>query len=34
MSNKIETKAEYDLMSKNLRLRKQLEEAEKEVLFL
>jgi transposase len=29
-----ETKAEYDLMAENLRLCKQLEEAEKEVLFL
>ena len=29
-----ETKAEYDLMTENLRLRKRLEEAEKENLFL
>lgn len=29
-----ETKSEYDLMTKNLRLRKRLEEAEKENLFL
>ena len=29
-----ETKAEYDLMAENLRLRKRLEEAEKENLFL
>ncbi|MBZ4669699.1 MAG: putative family transposase orfA [Oscillospiraceae bacterium] len=29
-----ETKAEYDLMAENLRLRKQLEEVEKENLFL
>ena len=29
-----ETKAEYDLMAENLRLRKQLEEAQKENLFL
>lgn len=32
--NNTETKAEYDLMTENLRLRKQLEEAEKENLFL
>lgn len=29
-----ESKAEYDLMTENLRLRKKLEEAEKENLFL
>jgi transposase len=29
-----ETKAEYDLMAENLQLRKRIEEAEKEVLFL
>jgi len=32
--NNTETKAEYDLMAENQRLRKRLEEAEKENLFL
>lgn len=32
--NTTETKAEYDLMAENRRLRKRLEEAEKENLFL